>query len=339
MDKELIFMLISIAVSVGGTFLLTCTVMRFLLPWLVSKKLNQPIGEYAPKTHRKKSETPTFGGISFVAATTVMLVLFSIAFAVFGEADRLMPLWLTLGLGLLNAAIGFIDDRSKLLKKQNEGLLAWQKYLLQLVAAAIYLVLMVRFGYFDTAMEIPFTDLTLDLGVFSYVIALVLITGIVNSTNLTDGVDGLLSSITVVVSLFFVAAAVVLNELNLALPSALLLGGVIGFLVYNAHPAKVFMGDTGSLFIGGVLCGIAFMMNEPLIILVVGGIYVIETASVILQIISARLVDLGIRKTRFFRRTPIHHHFELCDFTENQIVWLFSLVSVVFAVIAWFGIR
>ena len=339
MDKEMIFMLITVLISVGGAFLLTCTVMRFLLPWLVSKKLNQPIGEYAPKTHRSKSETPTFGGISFVCATTVMAALFSIALVVFDRAESLIPLLLTMGLGLMNAAIGFIDDRSKLLKRRNEGLLAWQKYLLQLVAAAIYLVLMVRLGYFDTAVEIPFTDFTLDLGVFSYVVALILITGIVNSTNLTDGVDGLLSSVSVVVSLFFIIASLWMKDLNLTLPASLLLGGMIGFLVYNAHPAKVFMGDTGSLFIGGVLCGIAFMMNEPLIILIVGGIYVIETASVILQIISARLVDLGIRKTRFFRRTPIHHHFELCNFSENQIVWLFSLVSVVFAVIAWFGVR
>ena len=339
MDKELIFMLITVLISIGGAFLLTCTVMRFLLPWLVSKKLNQPIGECAPKTHRKKSETPTFGGISFVAATTVVLILLSVAFAVYGAGDRLIPLWLAFGLGLLNAAIGFIDDRSKLLKRKNEGLLAWQKYLLQLVVSAIYLVLMVRLGYFDTALEIPFTDLTLDLGVFSYVVALILITGIVNSTNLTDGVDGLLSSVSAVVSCFFLVVALVLKDLNLSILPALLLGGVIGFLVYNAHPAKVFMGDTGSLFIGGVLCGIAFMMNEPFIILIVGGIYVIETASVILQIISARLVDLGVRKTRFFRRTPIHHHFELCNFTENQIVVLFSVVSAIFAVIAWFGVR
>ena len=235
-------------------------------------------------------------------------------------------------------AIGFVDDYRKLVKKNNVGLRAWQKFLLQLIFGAIYLVLMIFFGGLDTVIHIPYFDVSWDLGYFTYVIAILLITGITNSTNLTDGVDGLLSSTTAVVACFFLSVALVRGDATVTVIPTLLLGSVVAFLIFNAHPAKVFMGDTGSLFIGGALVGTAFLMDEPLIILVAGGIYVVETASVILQVISCKMIRRGWRKTRFFKRTPIHHHFEDKGYTENQIVVSFTLVSVLFCFLAWLGV-
>lgn len=338
MDKELIFRVITVAISVLGTFGLTCAVMSVLLPKLRKYKLNQPISIYAPKSHNAKSMTPTLGGLSFVLASTVVMLLVSIPLILLGGIMKVLPLFFSFGLALANAAIGFFDDYRKLVKKNNVGLRAWQKFLLQLIVGAIYLVLMIKLGGMTTAIHIPYFNVTLDLGIFTYVIAILLITGMTNSTNLTDGVDGLLSSTAAVVSCFLVSLALMREDTVGAIVPALILGGVLAFLLYNAHPAKVFMGDTGSLFIGGAFVGTAFMLDEPLIVLVAGGIYVVETASVILQVFSCKLIRLKLRKTRFFLRTPIHHHFEDKGYHENRIVISFTLVSVLFCFLAWLGV-
>ena len=338
MQNELIFRVITVAIAVLGTFFLTCAVMSVLLPKLRKYKLNQPISIYAPKSHIAKSMTPTLGGISFVIASSVVVLLLVIPFIVMGRILELLPLFFTFGLSLGNAAIGFYDDYRKLTRKNNVGLRAWQKFLLQVIAAAIYLVLMVKFGGVTTEIHIPYFDATLDLGIFTYLIAILLVTGITNSTNLTDGVDGLLSSTAAVVSCFLISLALIREDTVGAVVPSLILGGVLAFLLYNAHPAKVFMGDTGSLFIGGAFVGTAFMLDEPLIILVAGGIYVVETASVILQVISCKLIRMKLRKKRFFLRTPIHHHFEDKGYHENRIVVSFTLVTVLFCFLAWLGV-
>ena len=338
MEQELLYGIITVAICAVGTFGLTCAVMAVLLPRLRKYKMSQPISEYAPTSHLSKSGTPTLGGLAFVIASTAVLALTVIPYLIMGKGKELLPLILSFGLALANALIGFIDDRSKLLKKRNQGLTAWQKFLLQLVFGAIYLVLMVFFCDFETAIHVPYFDVTLDLGIFTYVIAILIITGMINSTNLTDGVDGLLSSTTAVVSCFFLVLAFVRGDLITATVPALLLGSVLAFLLYNAHPAKVFMGDTGSLFIGACLVGTSFMLEEPLILLVAGGIYVVETASVILQVFSCKLIRLGLRKKRFFLRTPIHHHFEDKGYSENRVVVSFTLVSVLFCFLAWLGV-
>ncbi|MBO5305869.1 MAG: phospho-N-acetylmuramoyl-pentapeptide-transferase, partial [Clostridia bacterium] len=274
--------------------------------------------------------TPTMGGICFIAA-----MIITVGAALVVDQREIKSILSVLTLALLNGLIGLIDDRAKLMKKKNEGLLAWQKYLLQLVAAGIYLFLTEALGLTNTTLAIPFTDITLELGIFYYVIALILITGMVNSVNLTDGIDGLASTVSLVVGGFFALAAFAAEMRSLTLLSAALIGGAIGFLVYNFHPARVFMGDTGSLFLGGFLTGCAFALGEPLIILVCGLVFVVEAASVILQV---SVFKLSGRKKRLFKMAPIHHHFEQCGWNEYKIVAVFGGVTLLLCLLAWFGI-
>lgn len=323
-------MLIEFIIVVVATFLLSVVIERFMIPVLKSKKVGQRILEIGPRWHMSKSGTPTMGGICFIAA---MLITAAVALIV--NRQDAVPFVLAMGLGLLNAMIGFVDDYTKLIKKQNEGLLAWQKFALQLVAAALYLVGMTLWGGMTTVLTFPFTDFSVDLGIVYYVVALILITGMVNSVNLTDGIDGLASSVTLVVGGFLSACAFRWEMRALSLIGALLIGGMIGFLVYNFHPARVFMGDTGSLFLGGILVGAVFALGEPLIILICGLIYVLETVSVMLQV---GVFKLSGRKKRLFRMAPIHHHFEQCGWSENKIVAVFSLITLALCVASWFGI-
>lgn len=323
-------MLIEFIVVLVATFLGSVVIERFMIPVLKSKKVGQKILEIGPRWHMSKSGTPTMGGICFISA---MIVVSAVALIL--NCEDALPFVFAMGLGLLNALIGFVDDYTKLIKKQNEGLLAWQKFALQLVAAALYLVAMTLWGGMTTVLQLPFTDFSVDLGVVYYVVALILITGMVNSVNLTDGIDGLASSVTLVVGGFLAACAFRLEMRSLSLIGALLIGGMIGFLVYNFHPARVFMGDTGSLFLGGILVGAAFALGEPLIILICGLIYVAETVSVMLQV---SVFKLSGRKKRLFRMAPIHHHFEQCGWSENKIVAIFSAATVILCVAAWFGI-
>jgi phospho-N-acetylmuramoyl-pentapeptide-transferase len=229
--------------------------------------------------------------------------------------------------------IGFVDDYCKLIKKQNEGLKPYQKSLLQVICAAVYILALKLLGYIDTELSIPFTSKSIELGIVYYVFAMFLIVGMVNSVNLTDGIDGLASSVTLVVGGFFAFVAFNFLNVSLTLISASLIGALIGFLIYNIHPAKVFMGDTGSLFLGGVVTGAAFVINEPVIILIAGSIYVIEAASVILQVGSFKL-----RNKRIFKMAPIHHHFEKCGWSEGKVVSVFSVFTAVTCFIAWFGL-
>ena len=199
----------------------------------------------------------------------------------------------------------------------------------------MYLFAMKMWGGLETVLHIPFTDLRLELGLVYYAVAIILITGMSNSTNLTDGIDGLASSVTLVVSGFFTLCAFRMELRSLSLIGGLLIGGMLGFLVYNFHPARVFMGDTGSLFLGGILTGAAFAMGSPLIILICGLMFVVETVSVMLQV---SVFKLSGRKKRLFRMAPIHHHFEQCGWGEIKIVSVFSALTAVFCVIAWFAV-
>ena len=323
-------MLIEFIAVLVATFLGSVVIERFMIPVLKSKKVGQKILEIGPRWHMSKSGTPTMGGICFISA---MIVVSAVAL-ILNRKDAL-PFVFAMGLGLLNALIGLVDDYTKLIKKQNEVLLAWQKFGLQLIAAALYLVAMTLWGGMTTVLELPFTEFSIDLGIVYYVVAIILITGVVNSVNLTDGIDGLASSVTLVVGGFLAACAFRLEMRSLSLIGALLIGGMIGFLVYNFHPARVFMGDTGSLFLGGILVGAAFALGEPLIILVAGLVYVIETASVMLQV---SVFKLSGRKKRLFRMAPIHHHFEQCGWSENKVVAVFSAATLVLCVASWFGI-
>lgn len=330
MFKELFVNFISVAAI---SFLLTVIISKIVIPILRGHKIGQSIRLEGPVSHRSKAGTPTMGGICFIMAMLVALAVMTVIYAVFDRQRELIPLALTLALALANGLVGFVDDYCKLVKKQNEGLKAYQKFLLQMLVAGIYVVVLNYLGYIDTSLHIPFTGIAIELGWVYYAFAIFLIVGMANSVNLTDGIDGLATSVTLVVAGFFAVVAFSMLSAPLALMSAALIGGLLGFLIFNANPAKVFMGDTGSLFLGGAVTGAAFMINEPLIILIAGGIYVMETLSVMIQVTSFKL-----RNKRVFKMTPIHHHFEKCDWSEWKIVGVFSAITVLLCVAAWFGL-
>ena len=323
---------ITVALAV---FLVTVILEKLIIPILQSHKVGQRILEIGPRWHKNKAGTPTMGGICFIMAILVIMAIVAIISAIKGKNDELVPLALALGLAVLNGMIGFFDDYTKLIKKQNEGFTAKQKIVLQSLAAILYLAALTFTNNINTALHIPFTSVNLELGWFYYVFAFVLIIGFVNSVNLTDGIDGLASSVILVVGLFFAVIAITANDVNLILIAAALVGATAGFLVYNFYPARVFMGDTGSLFLGGLVVGATFVLDEPMIIFLVGIIYLVEAASDIIQV---GVFKLSGRKIRVFKMAPIHHHFEKCGWSEIKFVIIFSLVTLLFCVAAFFGI-
>ena len=318
-----------------AVFLLSAVVLYFLIPVLRAKKIGQTIYELGPSWHMNKQGVPTMGGIGFIPPFLLVLAIFSVLYLIkagAGQASDLIPLALTLLLGVFNAAIGFVDDYCKLLKKQNQGLTARQKLLLQLVFAAAYVAMMAITGNLHTDLTVPFTGWTVQLGWVAYPLYIIVIAGFVNATNLTDGIDGLASGITAVVSLFLTVMAVLGSLGALGAVSAALFGAVCAFLLYNHHPARVFMGDTGSLFIGGVLMGCAFMAHLEIAVLVAGFVYVVEMLSSLLQIVYFKLTH----GKRLFKMAPLHHHFEKCGWSEKKIVLVFSAVSALLCVLAYF---
>ena len=323
----LLFFILSVLLSFAVTVLLS----KKFIPVLISKKMNQPIYEIGPRWHKSKAGTPTMGGIFFISAILLTMAVLSF-FAV--DKEMLLPLWLTLAMATLFACVGLVDDYAKLIKKQNEGLKAYQKFLLQLVVASLYVGMMCALGYMDTVIPIPFTEMEWDLGIAFYPLAIILIVGVDNSVNLTDGIDGLCASVTCVIAAFF--ALFGFSVAGLAFADAVicfagaLCGGMIGFLVYNWNPARIFMGDTGSLFLGGMVTGLAFLTDNPLLILIVGLIYIIETISVILQVGSYKLF-----KKRIFKMAPIHHHFEKCGWSERKIVFVAGAMTAVFCAVVY----
>ncbi|MBE6643179.1 MAG: phospho-N-acetylmuramoyl-pentapeptide-transferase [Ruminococcaceae bacterium] len=316
-----------------ATLVLTVIAERILIPILKSVKMGQKILDIGPRWHKSKEGTPTMGGLGFIISATVVFIVMLVIILVRNENANVWRLCITFGFALLCGAIGFIDDYAKFFKKQNEGLSAGQKYLLQLIAAGIYLFFMSWKGNLTTVLYFPFIDSGLDLGIFYYVFAVILITGVVNSVNLTDGIDGLAASITAIVGAFFAVIAFTYSLEDTAILSALTIGSCVGFLVYNFYPARVFMGDTGSLFLGGIAVGLAFLINQPLIIVIAGIVYILETLSVMLQVASFKLTG-----KRIFKMSPIHHHFEMCGWSELKIVGVFSLVTAIFSFIAYWGL-
>jgi len=310
----------------------TAVILRFLIPYLKSRKLGQKILDIGPRWHKSKEGTPTMGGLSFLAAFTIIATAVLLVMRLNGWEGPWLPALFTGLFALMNGVIGIIDDRTKFSKGKNEGLLSWQKYLLQLLAAVLYLVAMKLCGGLTTDLYIPFVKTTVSLGWVYYPFAVILLTGVVNSVNLTDGIDGLAASETAIVAAFFSAVAFtgIENE-PLGIFAAAALGGCIGFLVYNFYPARVFMGDTGSLFLGALVVGMAFMAGNPLIVVIVGLMYIVETLSVMLQVTYFKLTH----GKRLFKMSPIHHHFEKCGWSEVKIVSVFSGLTLLFAILAY----
>lgn len=316
------------------TFLITVLISRKLIPFLKSKKMGQPILEIGPRWHKSKEGTPTMGGLAFIIASVSVGAAASVFFGITKGAAVVAPFILTLAYGVLCGLTGMIDDLAKLRKKQNEGLSAKQKFALQVLSSGLYLAGLCVFCGVDTKVFIPYFGIELELGIAFYFFAMLLLCGIDNSVNLTDGIDGLSSSVTLIVGIFF---GLVANRQgdngSLMMLSAVMVGACAGFLVYNFYPARVFMGDTGSLFLGALVVGSAFVSGNPLIVVVCGIIYIAETASVMLQVAYFKLTH----GKRLFKMAPIHHHFEKCGYNEVKIVALFSFVTLIACAVAWFG--
>ena len=303
---------------------------RFIIPALRALKVGQTIREVGPTWHNSKQGTPTMGGVIFMLGCLVC-VFTGIPAARDGDFTHLM----IFGFSLVFGVIGFLDDFLKVKNKRNLGLTEIQKLLLQLAAAALYLVLLRRTGHLTGELYIPFANVSVGIPWALYLIlSIFIIVGTVNAVNITDGIDGLNTTVTIPVMVFYTVAALLWQRAGAGLFSASLVGGLAGFLVYNVHPAKVFMGDTGSLFLGGAVCGLAYALDMPLILILVGIIYIAETMSDIIQVGYFKLTH----GKRIFRMAPLHHHFEKGGWSENKIVAVFSSITVAFCILAYLGI-
>ena len=324
-----------LVMSFLAAFVLAALLGSVYVPWLRKIKAGQEIKEIGPNWHMSKAGTPTMGGVIFIAAVTAVLFTLGLPFIKEGE----LPAVFVLVFSLFYGAIGFLDDYEKLKKKQNLGLSAKAKFLLQLAVAVALLYLLRLEGYLTTSLYVPFWNVTVRLPEWLYfVLAAFIIVGTVNAVNITDGLDGLASSVSLPVFVCYTAIAFMWNSGALAVFSAGLTGGLLGFLVYNFYPAKCFMGDTGSLFLGGAVCGMAFALDMPLILVPLGIVFICETMSDIIQVSYFKLTH----GKRFFKMAPFHHHLEMGGWlghkwTEVQIVALFFSVSVICSIAAYFA--
>ncbi len=287
-------------------------------------KFGQSILEIGPKWHLNKSGTPTMGGIIFIVGILAACLIH------LGDIKIITLLVVSIIFGI----IGFIDDYIKVVLKRNLGLTALQKLSAQIAAAIGFSAYLYHSGLLTNEIYIPFTNIYFEMEPILFVPFVVLVMlGTVNSVNLTDGLDGLAAGITVIVALFLTIAAYSLNDYSTAIFAVMIVGGCIGFLVFNAYPAKIFMGDTGSLFLGGAVSVVAVLLKLPFVLIIIGGVYLIEALSVIIQVISFKLTG-----KRVFKMSPIHHHFEMLGWRETKVVSVFIIVSVFLSAIAYLSI-
>ena len=322
--------MLRIIITALGCGAITGVIGYFLLPVLRALKAGQSIREVGPTWHNYKAGTPMMGGLMFILGLVVCLLVNI-------PTMEDYTVFYVLGLGLCYGLIGFLDDFYKLKFKRNLGLTSFQKAALQAAVSALFLYLLLRQGIISCDhLYIPLLNITIEnIHPLVYIFfAMFVMVGCVNAVNLTDGLDGLCASVTLPVMIFFAAAAICVERLDLALLPAALVGGLIAYLFYNWHPAKVFMGDTGSLFLGGVVCALAFALDMPLVLILVGFVYIVETLSVILQVGYFKLTH----GKRLFKMSPIHHHYEMSGWKEEKIVFVFTGVSVLMCLVAWFGI-
>lgn len=297
----------------------------FMVPFLHKIKFGQTIREVGPSWHKNKQGTPTMGGIMFIIGSSVAAVI-CIAFLWLNGGAETQLMLVKVMAGALMAVgfgiVGFLDDYISIKKHRNLGLTEIQKLILQFIIVGAYLLSVALAGG-TTETVIPFLG-SVDLGFFYYILAAVFIVGMVNAVNFTDGIDGLNTSVTLVVALVFSVIAMLLNRVGLSLYAAAIVGAMIGFLFWNANPAKVFMGDTGSLFLGGAVCALAFGVDMPILLILIGIIYIVEILSVVLQVTYFKISH----GKRIFKMAPIHHHFEMCGWNENKICFVFSGVTL-----------
>lgn len=322
--------------AVVVAFIVTAVSGIWMLPMLRKLKFGQTILDIGPKWHKGKQGTPTMGGVMFILGIVLAIVSGFMVYRLsthtaLGTRGDVVSARLFYGvmLAISYGLIGFVDDYIKVAKKQNEGLSANQKLLLQLLFGAIYLLLLYISGDRMTTLLVPFVG-SVDIGIFYYPFALFAMLALSNAVNFTDGIDGLLSSVTFVAGLAFMMIATMLHMWEMGIMAAAMAGGCLGFLVWNFHPAKVFMGDTGSLFLGGLIIALAFGTGLPLFILLIGIIYVVEMASVVIQMTYFKLTH----GKRIFKMSPIHHHYEMCGWSEVKIVAVFTGITALGSALA-----
>ncbi len=315
----------SIIVPILISFGLSVALGPLIIPFLKRLKVGQTVRDDGPRTHLKKSGTPTMGGILIMASVTVTSVLYM------KDYPRIMPiLFLTLGFGL----IGFLDDYIKVVLRRSMGLSPWQKLLLQIVVTGIFAYYLLAVTHIPLTMRIPFVKgYFVNFGWLNIPLLFVVVLGTVNGVNFTDGLDGLASSVTVMVATFFTVAAIGTDG-GIAPITCAVTGALLGFLLFNVHPATVFMGDTGSLALGGFVAACAYTMQMPLFLPVVGFVYVAEVLSVIIQVVYFKLTG----GKRILKMAPLHHHFELCGWKETKVVAVFSIVTAMLCLLAVLGI-
>ncbi len=322
-DKLIDIISSKIAIGLVLSFVITIVLGPIIIPMLTKLKFGQNIRKEGPQSHLKKAGTPTIGGLIFIISTLIVMLVMR-----FSPSDEAMIVLYSL---VAFGFIGFLDDILKILKKDNEGLKAWQKMLLLVIFSTAIAV----YGYVNlgTSLRIPFINTKIPLGLLYVPFVIVYYAGATNAVNLTDGLDGLASTVSILVLTFFGVISFTMGHESLAIFSVILVGALLGFLKFNAYPAKVFMGDTGSLAIGGAIATIALILELPLILFIVGGIYVFETISVILQVSSYKL-----RGKRLFKMAPIHHHFEQIGWSETKIVTVFSVITVVLCFVGFMAL-
>ncbi|SCJ55145.1 Phospho-N-acetylmuramoyl-pentapeptide-transferase [uncultured Clostridium sp.] len=311
------------AIAAVLSLLISLALGPIAIPALRRLKFGQNIRKEGPQSHLKKAGTPTIGGLIFIGSTLITMLALRLKW----NDEAMIVLYSLIAFGF----IGFLDDLLKIIKKDNEGLKAWQKMVLLLVFSGA----IAYYGYLNlsTSMIIPFLGKKVALGMFYIPFVIFIYAATTNAVNLTDGLDGLASTVSVLVLTFFAVSSFILGHDSVGLFCIALIGGLIGFLKYNAYPARIFMGDTGSLAIGGAIATIAIILEIPLLIPVVGGIYVLETLSVIIQVTSFKLTG-----KRIFKMAPIHHHFEQCGWSEVKIVTVFSVVTVILCMIGFWAL-
>ena len=314
----------------------------FLVPFLHRIKFGQPIKtEDGPKWHAKKQGTPTMGGFMFIISTVITSIA---GYWIYRwktgidttDKDSFKPFYLLLSVLVFSAAfglIGFIDDYTKVARKKNDGLTPWQKIALQLVCGAGFLFAVRYFGDSSTKIDLGFWR-SPSLGIFYYILMMAVIIYLTNAVNLTDGVDGLCGSVTFVAMLIFTVCCSILKQNEMTCFTMALAGGCLGFLLWNLNPAKCFMGDTGSMFLGAAVTGVGLILHKHLLLLLVALVYIIEALSVMIQVLYFKYTKKKYGEgRRIFKMTPIHHHFEMSGFSEYKIVITFSLCGIIFGVL------
>ena len=311
-----------IIISIIVSFIISVILCPIIIPFLKRLKFGQNIREEGPKEHLKKSGTPTMGGLIILSSIVITSFMFV------QDYPNIIPiLFLTLGFGL----IGFFDDYIKVVMKRSMGLRAWQKMLGQIVVTSIFAFYIMKYTNLGTTMLLPFSHgQYIDTGWFFLPLLFLIILGTVNGANFTDGLDGLASGVTIMIAVFLTVMAIVMNS-GIEPITGAVVGSLLGFSLFNVYPARVFMGDTGSLALGGFVAATAYMLQMPLLIGIVGFIYAIEVLSVMIQVAYFKATG----GKRIFKMAPIHHHFELCGWSETRVVAVFTTITAILCLVAY----